>query len=221
MIRYVSCWFLCFLLWPSCQAPSPPASLPKRDYQQLTQVLTAVYERDQRVRQVDFDVLRTDSLAARAFSARVHHTDSLNQSIVLPLLATYGWLPRRAIGEAAADALYLVVQHSDLATMKRWLPLLQEQAQQGEASKADAATMWDRVCMLEGKKQRYGTQAANHVRADPHVRVIWPIETPVNVDSLRQQVGFTTTVQQNADRLGVEYDPREKLPTKGDFIGNE
>ncbi|SNS06035.1 DUF6624 domain-containing protein [Hymenobacter mucosus] len=203
-------------LWSACQDFAPTSPTPTaQEYTRLRNVLTAVYERDQQVRNIDFELIRTDSVAARAFSAQLHATDSLNQAIVLPLLARYGWLPRQAIGEQAADALFLVVQHSDLAIMRRFLPQLQEQARRGQASAPDAATMQDRVLMLEGKKQVYGTQASNNVR--PHqqrIVVVWPIQAPDKVNSLRRQVGFTSTVQQNADRLGAQYDPAEQLPQK-------
>jgi hypothetical protein len=172
-----------------------------------------VYEQDQAVRNVDLRSLEGDSLALQAFYRRMQRTDSLNQTLVLPILARYGWLPKSKLGDTAAGALYYVVQHSNTRTIRRYLPQLERRAQQGEASATGAATMRDRLLMFEGKKQRYGTQAANWVRPDG-TNVVWPIRQPATVNARRSKIGFRTTVEQNAQQLGALYDPVEKLPAK-------
>lgn len=67
--------------------------------------------------------------------------------------------------------------------------------------------------MFQGKKQIYGTQAASWVRPEGG-QVIWPIEDVENVNKRRKEVGFTTTIEENAKRLGAEYNPNEQLPKK-------
>jgi hypothetical protein len=73
--------------------------------------------------------------------------------------------------------------------------------------------MEDRLLMWKGLKQIYGTQATTSLRANKEL-VIWPIEDPDKVDSLRFNVGFEQSVLDNAKRLGAIYDPNEKLPKK-------
>jgi hypothetical protein len=90
-------------------------------------------------------------------------------------------------------------------------------AKQGEASATDAAKMRDRLLMFQGKKQIYGTQAANWVRPEDGT-VIWPIEDAENVNKRRKEAGFKTTVEEYAKRLRAEYDPNEKLPENSNVI---
>ncbi len=201
------------VLGPSCNRLPFPAEPSSEEYTRLQQTLTRVYEQDRAVRNVDLNALESDSLAYMAFNRRMHYTDSVNQTIVLPILDRYGWLPKSKLSDNAAAALYYVVQHSNTSTIRRYLPLMERQAQRGEASATGAATMRDRLLMFEGKKQRYGTQAANWVRPEG-TTVIWPIQQPNKVNALRKKVGFRATVEQNAAELGAIYDPAEKLPAE-------
>ena len=144
----------------------------------------------------------------------MHKVDSANQVTVVSILEKYGWLPKSKLGEEAASSLFYVVQHSNLPTMEKYLPLLQQKAQEGEASKVHAAMMEDRVLMWQGKKQIYGTQATTMGREDGKM-AIWPIEDPENVNKRRQEAGFPTTVEANSERLGAIYNPKAELPIEG------
>lgn len=95
--------------------------------------------------------------------------------------------------------------------MNKYFPQLDSLARINEANKTDAAMMEDRLLVNKGLKQKYGTQATKSLRLDK-VMVIWPIEEPAKVDSLRKQAGFELTVSENAQRLGAIYDPKEKAP---------
>ena len=57
-------------------------------------------------------------------------------------------------------------------------------------SKADAATLQDRMLMREGKKQIYGTQTKTGQKDGKQVCYVWPVEEPATVDSLRRSVGL-------------------------------
>ncbi|WP_400190845.1 DUF6624 domain-containing protein [Hymenobacter sp. B81] len=200
---------------PGCRAAARHArqGLDEQKIAGLKQALDSVYHRDQQVRRVNFAELAADSVKARAFYTRMRQVDSVNQRLVLPLLDQYGWLPQSLVGEQGARTVYLVVQHADEKTIRRYLPLMEQMAARGEASKTDAATMRDRLLMYSGRKQLYGTQTANWVRSDGTM-VVWPIQNPAQVNARRQKLGFPITVEQNAARLGAVYDPREKLPAK-------
>ncbi|GAA3984535.1 DUF6624 domain-containing protein [Hymenobacter antarcticus] len=152
-----------------------------------------------------------DSPAAGPLFQQMHATDSVNQAYVRRLLATTGWPARSQVGDTAAGAVFLVVQHASRAVMTQYLPTLRRLARHGEAWATDAAMMEDRVRMLSGRKQRYGTQTANWVRQDG-TRVMWPIQKPARVNYYRHQLGFPTTVEQDAADLGAQYDPHERLP---------
>ena len=195
-------------LLTGCQAARPPAA---PDYATIRQELHRIYQRDQQIREAITAVGMESSDAVPLFK-QMRGIDSVNQVYVRNLLTTTGWPARSQIGDTAARTIYLVVQHSSRALITQQLPALRKLVRQGEARATDAATMEDRLRMFSGKKQRYGTQAANWVRPDG-TRVIWPLQRPAQVNRYRQQRGFSTTVEQNAAELGAQYNPNERLPS--------
>ncbi|WP_266202826.1 DUF6624 domain-containing protein [Pontibacter kalidii] len=204
------------LLLAGCQnkADNNAASTVKEeqpDYTLLQQELEEIYDHDQGVRDVDWDSINADPSAQRAYIHKMRQIDSTNQTKVLPILEKYGWLPKSRIGEKAADAVFYVVQHSNTATIEKYLPQMEEMAKQGEASGTDAAKMRDRLLMWKGEKQLYGTQAVNFIREDAR-HAIWPIDDVENVNRRRKAVGFTTTIEEYAAEAGVIFDPKEELP---------
>lgn len=194
-------------LLAGCQTARLPTTT---DYAPIRQELHRIRHRDQQIREA-LTAVGLDSPAAGPLFQQMHATDSVNQVYVRRLLATTGWPTRSQVGDTAAGTVFLVVQHSSRALMTQYLPTLRRLAQHGEAWATDAAMMEDRVRMLSGKKQRYGTQTANWVRKDG-TRVMWPIQQPARVNHYRQQLGFPTTVEQDAADLGAQYDPHERLP---------
>jgi hypothetical protein len=103
------------------------------------------------------------------------------------------------------------VQHAELDFKEQYFPQLKRLAENGEAKKTLCAMLEDRILMMNGKKQIYGTQANNNLRTDKKF-AIWPIENPQAVNELRRKIGFDTTVEENARKLNAEYRPDEKLP---------
>lgn len=69
----------------------------------------------------------------------------------------------------------------------------------------------DRYLVQEGKEQIYGTkgqgkQVANKETGQKEFfTYVSPIKNPKIVNELREKGGFTTTVEENAKRMGIEY----------------
>lgn len=205
------------LLLAGCQSSLNSASTPSTEKKQpdfalLRIELEEIHDVDQGIRKVDWDTIATRE-ASIAYSKKMIAIDSVNQAKVIPIVEQYGWLPKSKVGDKAASAIFYVVQHSSLETIDKYLPLMETLAKQGEASSTDAAKMRDRLLMFQGKKQLYGSQAASWVRPEGG-QVIWPIEDVENVNKRRKEVGFKTTVEENAKQLGAEYNPDEQLPKK-------
>lgn len=205
------------LLLAGCQSSLKSASTPSTEKKQpdfalLRIELEEIHDVDQGIRKVDWDTIATRE-ASIAYSKKMIAIDSVNQAKVIPIIEQYGWLPKSKVGDKAASAIFYVVQHSSLETIDKYLPLMETLAKQGEASSTDAAKMRDRLLMFQGKKQLYGSQAASWVRPEGG-QVIWPIEDVENVNKRRKEVGFKTTVEENAKQLGAEYNPDEQLPKK-------
>jgi hypothetical protein len=103
------------------------------------------------------------------------------------IVAEHGWPTASAVGRHAAQAAFLIVQHSPSDGFQREaLPLLESAAAAGEASGADVAMLTDRIRVHDGKPQRYGTQ----FRIVDEVLVAYPIEDIANLDARRAAVGL-------------------------------
>lgn len=76
------------------------------------------------------------------------------------IINRYGWPTHNLVGEQAANAAWLLAQHSDHfpSFQKRCLKLLKKAVMKNQASKEDLAYLTDRVLVRRGKKQVYGTQ---------------------------------------------------------------
>jgi hypothetical protein len=120
--------------------------------------------------------------------ALLNKTDSINQVKVKAILDKYGWLGISKIGNQCSSTLYRVIQHSDLNTQEKYLPLIREAVKNKEAKPRDLATIEDRVALRQGKKQIYGTQVGQDKKSLKYH--LSPLEDPDNVDKRRAEVGL-------------------------------
>ena len=96
--------------------------------------------------------LRTGPVDAAAWLAFDLESTALLQEII----AAHGWPSRSLVGEDGATAAWLLAQHSpDLAFQREVLALL---TVSDEADPRHAAFLHDRICIREGRAQRFGTQ---------------------------------------------------------------
>ena len=103
------------------------------------------------------------------------------------IVAERGWPGRSLVGDEAATAAFLIVQHSPSDAFQReMLPLLEAAAAAGEAAPADVAMLTDRVRTHEGIPQLYGTQ----FRIVDGALEPYPIEEPDSLDARRARAGL-------------------------------
>ena len=113
--------------------------------------------------------------------------DSSLTSRLRRIVAERGWPARTRVGAEAANAAFLIVQHSPSDAFQReMLPLLETAAAAGEASAADVAMLTDRVRTHEGRSQLYGTQ----FRIVDGALEPYPIEDADSLDVRRARVGL-------------------------------
>lgn len=104
------------------------------------------------------------------------------------ILRVHGWPGKSLVGEEGAHAMWLLVQHQnrDLRFQKKCLHLLEKAVDLGEATSAELAYLLDRVRMLEGKPQVYGTQwTYEHGELK-----LYPVEEMEGLDELRKAIGL-------------------------------
>jgi hypothetical protein len=163
----------------------------KPDTSFLRKKLETIFESDQSSRINDSD------------PEIMHLTDSLNLIEVESIISQYGWLGKSMIGSKANVALFLVIQHSNLETQKKYYPLLEKSVLAGESRPSDQALMLDRILMWSGKKQIYGTQL---VPDDNGGLKFYPIENELEVNQRRKQIGLST-IEEYAKIFNLEYHP--------------
>ncbi|MDD8016932.1 MAG: hypothetical protein PHP42_01030 [Bacteroidota bacterium] len=116
------------------------------------------------------------------------YKDSINLIKVTKILDEKGWVGKDKVGMQANQTLFLVIQHSDLKTQEKYLPMMREAVKKGNASASALALLEDRTALGQGKKQIYGSQIfTNH---QTHKSYVAPLEDPDNVDKRRTEVGL-------------------------------
>lgn len=196
----------------SCQ-PSLNRNSIEINYDSIRVVLEGIYDRDQNIRKFLFDSVENGTPGFQEGLSEMIRIDSENQEEINSILQKYGWIQKSKIGEKASESFFYVIQHSPAEIIEKYYPQLESLAIINEASRIHSAMMKDRLLMMKGRKQIYGTQVSTLLYANG-VLAIWPIENPEIVDSLRKEIGFDQTVNENAQRLGAIYNPLEKLPQK-------
>ena len=120
--------------------------------------------------------------------------DAVAAARMTGILAMNGWPGRAVVGEDGAKAAALIVQRTtSLALQKQALPLLHAAAERGDASPEDYAVLQDRVLLLDGKKQRFGTQFK---RTEDGALVPFPTEDPPALDARRKSIGLPPVDEQ-------------------------
>lgn len=141
----------------------------------------------------------SDPAALQALWRRQEAIDAANLAALREIVREHGWPRRSAVGNRAATAAFLVVQHADLATQEEFLPQLRDAATAGEAGPDDLALLEDRINVTRGLPQRYGTQVVDDGRGGQRLA---PIADPAHVDARRRAVGLPPLAQY-AREMGV------------------
>lgn len=129
-----------------------------------------------------------DSKEYRGHWEVIQKQDSINLIKVTKILDEHGWLGWNLIGRPANNALFLVIQHADIETQEKYLPMLREAVKKGDAAPADLALLEDRIALRKGKKQIYGSQIGMDQETGEYY--VSPLEDPDNVNQRRAQVGL-------------------------------
>ena len=194
----------------------------EKDYDKPLQAeLLQVYEEDQKYR---MQLNETEEKYGRGSKeiqdlwSVIVEKDSINLIKVKSILDKYGWVGTDKVGGTANQALFLVIQHSDLATQEKYLPMMREAVQNKKASGSSLALLEDRVALREGKKQIYGSQIGRD--NDTGKYFVSPLEDPDNVDKRRAAVGLQPLADY-VQRWGIVWDVegyKKEMEQKGKAV---
>ncbi len=152
----------------------------------LREELVAMRDVDRQVRQ---ELIDSGELGG-AYVPRMEAVHSKNAERLNDILTEYGWPDERIVGQDGAEAAWFIVQHAigfpDF--QKKCLSLVKRSAEKGGIPRWHAAYLEDRIAMLEGRPQRYGTQWLDDPQ-DGRIRP-WKLEDGSRVNELRGEVGL-------------------------------
>lgn len=148
-----------------------PVPLPVERVAEIQAELARRLELDQEVRVPPYD------------GPTMMRVDADNTAYLKDLVGQLGWIDPGRFGDEAADAAFLIVQHSgDLPLMLAALPQLEAQERLQEY-----ALLFDRLQIRQGLPQRFGTQIG---WAEDDSKGLLPIETLEEIDATRADVGL-------------------------------
>ncbi len=129
-----------------------------------------------------------DSKEMRDLGKIMVEKDSINLIKVKAIIDKFGWLGPDVIGDEGNSTLFLVIQHSDIVTQEKYLPIMREAVKNGKAKATSLALLEDRVALRRGKNQIYGSQVVWDMKSNEYF--VLPLEDPENVDIRRSKVGL-------------------------------
>lgn len=164
-------------------------------------------------RMLEADLQKRQELIERGELFEGYHPEmeaihAANTKRLEEIISDFGFPTLRRVGEEAAEAAWLVVMHSvgNPPFMRNVLALLKGSQYEGEIEPRQLAYLEDRIRVLSGQTQIYGTQFdwdENGVLSPA------PLAYPEQVDELRRSIGLPSLAEQT-ERM------RERVRQEGD-----
>lgn len=173
---------------------------------ELVAMLDTVYMEDQSYRQAMDEIEKKHGWESEEMQAHwkiIAEKDSINLIKVRKILDERGWLGPDVIGRQGNSTLFLVIQHADLETQEKYLPMMREAVKKGNAQPSALALLEDRVALGQGKKQIYGSQIGRDQATGEYY--VLPLTDPENVDQRRAEVGLGP-LQDYVSNWGMTWD---------------
>lgn len=167
--------------------------------------LDSINFNDQRYRNQLDEVRRNsggDSKELRLLFEKMKEADSINLLKVSEIIAKFGWLKAEN-----GRILFMVIQHSDLDTQKKYLPIVRKAVSDGILKPGNLALLEDRIALREGRKQIYGSQISWNLKTNQYF--VLPLADPDQVDQRRAAVGLKPLAAYIKDCCGLLWSLEE------------
>jgi hypothetical protein len=171
----------------------------------LVAELDTIFSNDQKYRLLINDLIKKGGSSTpliKKLTDSMRLNDSTNLNKVTSLLDQYGWLGTDVIGTQGNLTIFLVIQHADIKTQEKYLPLMEKAVKEGKASATNLAFLQDRVALAKGEKQLFGSQVIRDPKTGTYT--VAPIFDEINVDKRRQTVGLES-LETYLKRYGINY----------------
>lgn len=134
---------------------------------QIAKELIRLAEYDLQVR----EKLLKENKLSNGYNAEMEAVHISNASRLKKIIDLIGWPTQSKVGAEASNAAWLIVQHSigDAVFMRKSYAMMM--MVRNDINRQNIAYLYDRICYLEGRPQRYGTQYD-----DDNVYILWKIK---------------------------------------------
>lgn len=170
--------FLAFCSHPSKAQEQRPAAT-------IDSLLQVVLHNDQKVRH-DYNQSH-DPKEKEAYLHQWDRTDSINQSIVLPIVDSIINGQLEGLSDSSWRACFMVLQHADSQTQFKYLPFVTEYYRKGHILNYEYLIYVDRIHANQRKAQPFGSQSAEFPNGK---RIFLPMLPKAKRDSLLQTLGI-------------------------------
>ncbi len=171
--------------------------------------LIGIFNEDQGIRRQFIAAEKEFGLKSRPVDSLgkiMAHRDSLNLRKVTAILDQHGWVGADKVGGQANQTLFLVIQHADLPTQQKYLPMMRAAVKNNAAQPSALALLEDRVRLAEGQRQLYGSQIGHDETT--HQYYVLPLDAPAAVDQRRAAVGLGPLAEY-VKRWNIVWDAQE------------
>jgi hypothetical protein len=133
--------------------------------------------------------------------------DKQNLIKVVSLIENCGMPTTKEVSRKQMGAIWLVFQHADNTNRKKYFPLLKKAAKNGDLKKSYIALMEDRILMIDGKPQKYGSQISQNRKTKQWE--LYKLTNPEFVDKRRAEVGLGS-LKEYVKKWSIEFDVKQK-----------
>jgi hypothetical protein len=163
------------------------------DYPSLAERIIGLKEADLALR----DQLARQGLLGQGYHAAMEQLHNRNADILNDIVDEISYPTIKKVGQAGSEAAWLVVQHAigQPAFMKKCAALLALAVRDGQADPQGLAYLLDRIAVLEGRPQCYGTQFDWNEHGE---MVACPCDDLAKVAQRRQAIGLNSLEEQVA-----------------------
>lgn len=125
-------------------------------YKEIAEIIVGLKNADVELR----DKLIQSGQLSEGYNDEMKALHNRNAEILSDIIDTIGYPTTDKVGKEASEAAWLVLQHSigQPEFMKKSAKLLEKAVSENKADPKSLAYLTDRIAVLEGKEQLYGTQ---------------------------------------------------------------
>ena len=183
----------------------------------LVTVLDTIWTTEQepiRKRDDMLDQYGADSKEYAKYQAIYKKNHVINEEKIVAILAN-GWPSKEIIGDQGNLTICNVLQHSDIETRKKYLPLMRQAVSDQQLSPQLLVRAEDRLATDRGALQIYGGQMKYYPETKSFN--VWPVYDPVNIDKRRAEIGLEPIAGYLKNRFDFEWNLEEQIRRTEEF----